>query len=48
MDELFRDCPTFVPGSKWTPSSEVSDVAKEIAGIGRSKDVEVQFVEETH
>jgi hypothetical protein len=44
MDELFRDSPTFVPGSKWTPSSDVNDLA--IAGDGRSKDVEVQYVEE--
>jgi hypothetical protein len=46
MDELFRDSPTFVPGSKWTPSSDVNDLARDIAGDGRSKDVEVQYVEE--
>ncbi len=31
MDELFRDHPLFVPGSKWTPSSHLDENAKEIA-----------------
>lgn len=31
MDELFRDHPTFVPGSKWQPSSHLDDEAREIA-----------------
>ena len=31
MDELFRDCPIFIPGSKWQPSSHLDDDAKEIA-----------------
>jgi hypothetical protein len=46
MDELFRDSPTFVPGSKWTPSSDVNDLSRNIAGRGRSKDLEVRYVEE--
>ena len=31
MNELFRDSPTFVPGSKWVPSSHVDEVANRIA-----------------
>jgi len=31
MDELFRKHPTFVPGSKWEPSSRVDEEAREIA-----------------
>ena len=31
MDELFRESPTFVPGSKWVPSSHVDDTAEDIA-----------------
>ena len=31
MDELFRESPTFVPGSKWKPSSRVDEEAMEIA-----------------
>jgi hypothetical protein len=31
MNELFRDSPTFVPGSKWVPSSHVDEVADDIA-----------------
>ena len=31
MDELFREHPTFVPGSKWTPSSQIDEAAREIA-----------------
>jgi hypothetical protein len=38
MDELFREHPTFVPGSKWTPSSKIDENAREIAkqerGVG--------------
>lgn len=35
MDELFRESPTFVPGSHWRPSSHVDEDAKEIAGKER-------------
>lgn len=31
MDELFRDHPTFVPGSKWQPTSHLDEEAQEIA-----------------
>ena len=31
MNELFRDSPTFVPGSKWKPSSHIEEEAAEIA-----------------
>lgn len=31
MDEMFRDHPLFVPGSKWQPSSHVDENAREIA-----------------
>ena len=31
MNELFRDHPLFVPGSKWRPSSEVDERAQRIA-----------------
>lgn len=31
MNELFRDHPLFVPGSKWQPSSHVDEDAREIA-----------------
>ena len=31
MDELFRDHPIFVPGSKWQPSSHLDEDAREIA-----------------
>ena len=31
MNELFRESPTFVPGSKWVPSSHVDEVANGIA-----------------
>lgn len=31
MDELFRDHPLFVPGSKWQPSSHLDEDAREIA-----------------
>ncbi|KAI5274675.1 general substrate transporter [Aureobasidium subglaciale] len=46
MDELFRDSPTFVPGSKWTPSSDVQDLARDIARADKSKGAETQHVEE--
>jgi hypothetical protein len=45
MDELFRDSPTFVPGSKWTPTSNVNHLARNFRQDDRSKDVEVQYVE---
>jgi len=28
---MFRDSPTFVPGSKWQPSSHLDESAQEIA-----------------
>lgn len=31
MDELFRDSPTFVPGSHWSPSSHVDEDAQKLA-----------------
>ena len=31
MDELFRDHPLFIPGSKWQPSSHIDEDAKEMA-----------------
>ncbi|CAC9895100.1 unnamed protein product [Aureobasidium pullulans] len=37
MDELFRDSPTFVPGSKWAPSSYVNELAREIAKGTKSR-----------
>ncbi len=51
MNELFRDHPLFVPGSKWVPSSEVDESAKVIArqeglaGVA-SKEKMAEFVEE--
>ena len=35
MDELFRDSPTFVPGSKWVPSRNLDEDAREIAAKGK-------------
>lgn len=35
MDELFRESPTFIPGSHWRPSSHVDEDAQEIAGKER-------------
>ncbi|CAD0049679.1 unnamed protein product, partial [Aureobasidium pullulans] len=37
MDELLRDSPTFVPGSKWTPNSHVNELAREIAKGTKSR-----------
>ena len=31
QDELFRESPTFVPGSKWVPTSHLEDDAREIS-----------------
>ena len=31
MDELFRESPLFVPGSKWLPSSHVDEDARDFA-----------------
>jgi len=31
QDEMFRESPTFVPGSKWVPSSHLDEAAREIA-----------------
>lgn len=39
MDEMFRDHPLFVPGSKWTPSSHVDEDAREIAKRERAEGV---------
>lgn len=39
MDELFRDHPVFVPGSKWVPSSKVDEVAREIGRKERDSGV---------
>jgi len=42
MDELFRDSPTFVPGSKWQPSSHIDADAETVAeqelrlGLGKA------------
>ncbi|THX99949.1 general substrate transporter [Aureobasidium pullulans] len=46
MDELFRDSPTFVPGSKWAPSSYVNELAREIAKGDEVKTIETQHIEE--
>ncbi|THZ06279.1 general substrate transporter [Aureobasidium pullulans] len=46
MDELFRDSPTFVPGSKWAPSSYVNELAREIAKGDEVKTIETQHMEE--
>ena len=46
MDELFRYSPTFVPGSKWVPSSHVDELASDIAEHGKStKDGQVEHLE---
>ena len=39
MDELFRDSPWFVPGSKWVPSSHLDEEAKRIAKKEREEGV---------
>lgn len=31
MDELFRDSPTFIPRSKWQPTSHIDEDARRIA-----------------
>ncbi|TIA57829.1 general substrate transporter [Aureobasidium pullulans] len=46
MDELFRDSPTFVPGSKWAPSSYVNELAREIAKGDEVKTIKTQHIEE--
>ncbi|THZ20100.1 general substrate transporter [Aureobasidium pullulans] len=46
MDELFRDSPTFVLGSKWAPSSYVNELAREIAKGDEVKTIETQHIEE--
>lgn len=46
MNELFRDSPTFVPGSKWVPSSRVDEVADGIAKHDKySADGAVEHIE---
>lgn len=45
MDELFRDSPTFVPGTNWQPSSHVEEEARNLAAKGKGGDVEVEHVE---
>ena len=51
MDELFRDHPLFVPGSKWQPSSHVDEAAQTIAKKERevgvlSKDNAAEYLEQ--
>lgn len=51
MDELFRDCPVFIPGSKWQPSSHLDEDAREIAKREREagvlgKDQATEYLEE--
>lgn len=51
MDELFRDCPLFIPRSKWQPSSHLDEDARDIARKEReagelSKAQEAEYVEE--
>jgi hypothetical protein len=47
MNELFRDSPTFVPGSKWVPSSHVDEIADDIAKRDKhSGDNTVEHVED--
>lgn len=46
MDELFREHPTFVPGSNWLPSSHVDEEAQEIARQDKVvRDGSVEYVE---
>ena len=47
MDELFRDSPTFVPGSHWKPSSHVDLDADQIADLEAKKgrDSVAEYVE---
>lgn len=47
MDELFRQHPVFVPGSKWFPSSHVDDEAQEIAKHGHIWNVAATVAEGT-
>lgn len=53
MDELFRESPTFVPGSHWKPSSHVDEDAEEIARhereigvLGKASAGAAQYVED--
>lgn len=51
MDELFRDHPLFVPGSKWQPSTHLDEDAAEIAKRERqaglaAKGQDTELVEE--
>ena len=43
MDELFRNSPTFVPGSKWVPSSQIEEDARRLAS--RDKGVVVEHLD---
>ena len=50
MDALFRDSPTFVPGSHWVPDSHLDEAARRIAqgGIvmdGKGKPDEPEYIE---
>ncbi|KAK5132214.1 hypothetical protein LTR08_009274 [Meristemomyces frigidus] len=45
MDELFRDHPTFVPGSDWKPSSHIDEVAREIGQYGKTGAAASEHVE---
>ena len=46
MDELFRDSPTFVPGSKWVPSRDLDEDAQQIAQKGGVKAEHAENVQE--
>lgn len=46
MDELFRNSPTFVPGSKWKPSTHIDEDAEQIAGgLKAGKTGDSEFIE---
>ena len=46
MNELFHDSPTFVPGSKWVPSSHIDEDARMLAeGGGKAAEVKEERVE---
>ena len=44
MDEPFRDSPTFVPGSKWVPSSQIEEDAKRL--VSGDKGLVVEHVDQ--
>lgn len=52
MDELFRQHPTFIPGSKWKATSRVDEEARAIAmqeraagEVGKEKGSEMEYLE---